>query len=62
MEQEPIDFWQDIDERIYDIIQLIRLKYPSFNGTPVEKVIFMLHDAYKASGNVADAIDKGWIQ
>lgn len=62
MDPNPIDFWQDIDNRIEDIIYLIRLKYPSFNGTPVEKVVFNLHDAYKASGKVADAIDKEWIK
>lgn len=62
MEQEPIDFWQDIDDRIYDIIHLIRLKHPKFNGTPIEKVIVKLSDAYYASGKVADSIDKGWIQ
>ena len=55
-------FWQDIDERIEDIIYLIRLKYTKFNGTPVEKVIVKLSDAYKASGKVCDAIDKGWIK
>ena len=57
-----MQFWQDIDDKIYDIIQLIRLKYRKFNGTPVEKVIVRLSDAYRASGNVCDAIDKGWIK
>lgn len=55
-------FWQDIDERIEDIIYLIRLKYTKFNGTPIEKVIVKLSDAYRASGKVCDAIDKGWIK
>jgi hypothetical protein len=62
MEQESIHFWQDIDDKIQDIIHLIRLKYPKFNGTPIEKVVVRLSDAYKASGQVADAVDKGWIQ
>ena len=62
MEQELIHFWEDIDDRIQDIIYLIRLKHTKFNGTPVEKVIVKLSDAYKASGQVADAIDKGWFK
>jgi len=62
MEQELIHFWQDIDDRIQDIIYLIRLKHTKFNGTPVEKVIVKLSDAYRASGQVADAIDKGWMK
>lgn len=62
MGQELIHFWQDIDDRIQDIIYLIRLKHTKFNGTPVEKVIVRLSDAYRASGQVADAIDKGWLQ
>ena len=57
-----IQFWMDIDDKILDIIELIRLKYPTFNGTPVEKVVVRLYDGYRASGNVADAIDKGWIK
>jgi len=62
MESEDIQFWQDIDDKIQDIIYLIRLKYPKFNNTPIEKVIVRLNDAYRASGKVADAIDKGWIK
>ncbi len=62
MEQDSILFWQDIDDKIQDIIYLIRLKYPKFNGTPIEKVIVRLSDAYRASGQVADAIDKGSVQ
>jgi len=62
MEQEIMHFWQEIDDRIEDIIYLIRLKYPKFNGTPVEKVVVRLSDAYRASGQVCDAIDKGWIK
>ena len=62
MEQDSILFWQDIDDKIQDIIYLIRLKYPKFNGTPIEKVIVRLSDAYRASGQVADGIDKGWIE
>lgn len=62
MEQENTAFWQDIDDKIQDIIYLIRLKYPKFNGTPIEKVIVRLSDAYRASGQVHDAIDKGWMK
>ena len=62
MEQRSIEFWEQIDDKIQDIIYLIRLKYPKFNGTPIEKVVVRLSDAYRASGQVADAIDKGWIQ
>ena len=56
------DFWYDIDERIMDIIQLIRLNHPIFNNTPIEKVVYHLVKAYKASGQVSAAIDTGWLQ
>jgi len=62
MEQEIMHFWHDIDDKIQDLIQLIRSRHTRFNGTPVEKVIVRLVDAYRASGQVADAIDKGWLQ
>lgn len=62
MDKEGMPFWEEIDDRIEDIIYLIRLKYPKFNGTPVEKVVVRLSDAYRASGQVCDAIDKGWIK
>ncbi len=62
MEQEIMHFWHEIDDKIQDLIQLIRSRHTRFNGTPVEKVIVRLSDAYKASGQVADAIDKGWLQ
>ena len=45
-----------------DIVQLIRLNYPIFNNTPIEKVVYKLLDAYKASGQVSDAIDKGHLE
>ena len=61
MENADIQFWIEIDDKILDIIDLIRAKYPKFNRTPVEKVIVKLYDAYRASGKVADAIDKGWM-
>ena len=61
MEDPNIQFWIDIDDKILDIIELIRLKYPSFTRTPVEKVVVKLYDAYRASGKVADAYDKGWM-
>ena len=62
MDQEIMHFWHDIDDKIQDLIQLIRSRHTRFNGTPVEKVIVRLVDAYRASGQVADAIDKGWLQ
>ena len=62
MEQQLIHFWEEIDDKIQDLIQLIRVKHTRFNGTPVEKVIVRLNDAYRASGQVADAIDKGWVR
>lgn len=62
MEQQLIHFWEEIDDKIQDLIQLIRVKHTKFNGTPVEKVIVRLNDAYRASGEVSDAIDKGWIK
>jgi len=62
MEQEIMHFWHDIDDKIQDLIQLIRSRHTRFNGTPVEKVIVRLVDAYRASGQVADAIDKGWLK
>ncbi len=60
MTDKDLAFWEEIDDKIQDIIYAIRLKYPRFNRTPVEKVIVRLNDAYRASGKVADAIDKGW--
>lgn len=62
MDSKEIQFWQDIDDKILDIIDLIRLKHSRFNNTPIEKVIVSLNAAYKASGKVADAIDKGWLK
>jgi hypothetical protein len=59
---ESMEFWEQIDDKILDLIQLIRSRHTRFNGTPVEKVILNLLEAYKASGKVAGAIDKGWIQ
>lgn len=61
MEQELMHFWHEIDDKIQDLIQLIRSRHTRFNNTPVEKVIVRLNDAYRASGQVADAIDKGWL-
>ena len=62
MSEQDIAFWESIDDRILDLIELIRAKHPRFNRTPIEKVVVKLYDAYRASGKVADAIDKGWIQ
>jgi len=62
MEDPNIQFWIDIDDKILDLIDLIRAKYPKFTRTPVEQVVVRLCDAYRSSGKVADAIDKGWIK
>ena len=62
MEDPNIQFWMDIDDKILDLIDLIRAKYPKFTRTPVEKVVVKLYDAYRSSGKVADAIDKGWTK
>tara|TARA_Y100000004_G_scaffold50826_1_gene56136 strand:- start:79 stop:267 length:189 start_codon:yes stop_codon:yes gene_type:complete len=61
MTEQDIAFWEAIDDRILDLIDLIRAKHPKFTRTPIEKVVVRLYDAYKASGKVADAIDKGWL-
>jgi ribosome-interacting GTPase 1 len=61
MADKDMLFWEEIDSKIFDIIGVIRAKYPKFNGTPVEKVIALLYDAYKSVGDVCDAIDKGWL-
>ena len=57
MQDPNIQFWIDIDDKILDLIDLIRAKYPKFSGNPVEQVVVRLYDAYRASGKVADAID-----
>ena len=51
-----------IDEKILDLIDLMRLIFPKFNNTPTEKVIVALNDAYKANGKLADLVDKGWVK
>lgn len=61
MSDKDMAFWEEIDDKIQDIVYAIRLKYPRFNRTPVEKVVVKLNEAYNASGKVADAIDKGWV-
>ena len=62
MNEELLEFWEQVDRKIYDIIQLIRCKHTRFNGTPVEKVINHLYDGFKAAYDVEDAISKGWIK
>tara|TARA_Y100000004_G_C8825324_1_gene373756 strand:+ start:368 stop:592 length:225 start_codon:yes stop_codon:yes gene_type:complete len=57
---EELDFWEEVDTRIYDIIQLIRLRYNRFNGTPIEKVVVQLHSVLQAGHSVQDALAKGW--
>ena len=56
MNEELLEFWEQVDRKIYDIIQLIRCKHTRFNGTPVEKVINHLYDGFKAAYDVEDAI------
>ena len=54
---------EDIDDKLQDLIQLYRLMWPNFNSIgPVDKVVQLLHQAYNANGQVADAIDKGWVK
>ena len=50
-----------IDDKILDLIDLMRLIFPRFNNTPAEKVIVSLNEAYKANGKLADAIEKGCV-
>ncbi len=58
-----VEFWESIDDRIMELIQLIRLAHPKFTGTYVEKVVIKLYDAYRASELVSAALDKTvWIQ
>ena len=61
MTEQEIAFWEHIDDRILDTIALIRAKYVRFNGSPIEKVVVKLFDAYRASEKVVDAYDKGWL-
>jgi hypothetical protein len=61
MTEEDMAFWEEIDKRILDIIDLIRLKYTKFNETPIQKVVYSLRQAFIESGKVCDAIDKGWL-
>jgi len=60
MNEEEIEFWEQVDRQIYDIIQLIRLKYTRFNNTPIEKVVNHLYNGFKAAYDVQDALEKGW--
>jgi len=61
--ESKIDTIEGLDERILDIIDLLRLMWPNFNSVPpAEKVIHHLNEAYKANGKLADAIDKGWVK
>jgi hypothetical protein len=57
---EEEDFWEEIDTRIYDIIQLIRLRYNRFNDTPIDKVVSQLFRASIAALSVQEALAKGW--
>jgi len=54
---------EEIDDKLQDLIQLYRLMWPNFNAIgPVDKVVQLLHEAYKANGQLADAIDKEWVK
>ena len=61
MTDEDMRFWEDVDDKIYDIIHLIRAKYPKFSDTPIQKVITSLLEAYNYSGSVARSVGKGWL-
>lgn len=63
MDQELEHYWRGIDDKIWDIIYLLRLKWPDFNQYPsIEKIIVALNDAYKASGKAADLMERGHIK
>ena len=62
MNDDLIEFWEDMDRSIYDLIQLILLKHSRFNNTPIDGVVCNLYDAFKACYDVQDAIAKGWIK
>jgi len=54
---------EEIDGRILDLIDLFRLMYPNFNSIgPVDKVVQLLNDAYKANGQLYALIHKGWVK
>lgn len=58
-----IETIEEIDSRIMEIIDLVRLMWPNFNSVPYAgPVVEALHAAYKANGKLADAIDKGWVK
>jgi hypothetical protein len=62
MDEQLMEFWEEMDRKIYDLIQLIRLRHPNFNSTPADKVVSNLYDAFKAAYDVQDAIAKGWLK
>lgn len=54
---------EEIDSRIMELIELMRLMYPNFNDIPFAgMVVESLFAAYRANGKLADAIDKGWVE
>lgn len=63
MQQADEDYWRNIDDKIQDILSLLRLRWPNFNSVPViEAVIQPLNAAYKASGKAADLMDRGHLE
>lgn len=58
-----MDAIEDIENRILDLVELMRALFPNFNSIPrAEKVIVGLNQLYKDTGKLADAIDKGWVE
>lgn len=61
--EQKIATLEEIDNRIMEIIDLVRLMWPNFNSVPYAgPVVEALHAAYKANGKLADALDKGWVK
>ena len=56
------DEWIDIGDKILDLVDLIRMLHPRFNNTPIEKVVVLLSDAYKATGDVEESDERGWLR
>ena len=60
MQQAERHLFARIDTDILDLIDLLRLKYPNFNSIgAIDKIVYHLHEAYKASGKAADLCDRG---
>jgi len=58
-----MDAIMDVEDRILDLVELMRALFPNFNSIPrAEKVIVGLNQLYRDTGKLADAIDKGWVE